>query len=221
MTRLVVYCFLAPGQKPRETIFLEGQSDDGPLEIEVNLEEAAQGKLIHTLAARKMISEMEEGTSYLQQDDFGNKLEISPDSIKSEIVTMGLQFSLASTHTSFIAVDKRSDGDEIHVEVTSFTGGRSSSSQSNSKNEANLSNGQGFTNRRTEIEKKRSKLIELRKRACARKISQTASQIKERKDTFSMPLLSMPLPLAETEETTAFVVMDSVPPGFTTPTPVF
>ncbi|RUP42745.1 von Willebrand factor type A domain-containing protein [Jimgerdemannia flammicorona] len=113
-SRLVVYCFLAPGQKPRGTIFLEGQSDDGPIEVEIDLETAEPGTLIHTLAARRMITEIEEETSYLHHDDSGNPRQVSSAMEKREIVTMGLQFSLASNHTSFVAVDKRAEGDEIH-----------------------------------------------------------------------------------------------------------
>ncbi|RUS15812.1 von Willebrand factor type A domain-containing protein [Endogone sp. FLAS-F59071] len=106
-TYLIIYCFLAPGRRPAKAILLEAQSDDGPIELEVGLEQAAPGSLIHTLAARRMIAEMEEGTSYLHHDELGTPLHhVANHIIQREIVAMGVQFSLATQHTSFIAATR-------------------------------------------------------------------------------------------------------------------
>lgn len=124
-TRLIVYCFLAPGRKPRKTLLLRGQTNEGPIEISVDVEETTPGSLIHTLAARKMIAELQEGTSYLHINDLGDDLAPSKNTVRAEIIAMGTQFSVASSHTSFVAVDQRSDGREgrpeqhVRVEVPS------------------------------------------------------------------------------------------------------
>ncbi|RUS20106.1 hypothetical protein BC937DRAFT_86338 [Endogone sp. FLAS-F59071] len=115
-TRLIVYCFVAPGWKPYKTLLLKGQSNDGLIEISVDVEKAAQGSLIHTLAARKMITELQEGTSYLHINNLGDDLFPSKNTVRTEIITMGTQFSVASPHTSFVAVDQRSDGREGRLE---------------------------------------------------------------------------------------------------------
>ncbi|RUO95700.1 hypothetical protein BC936DRAFT_143417, partial [Jimgerdemannia flammicorona] len=64
-SRLAVFCFLAPGQVPRKTIRLTGDSVEGLITIDVKFERLGNGTLVHTLAARRMIEEIEHGTSYL------------------------------------------------------------------------------------------------------------------------------------------------------------
>ncbi|RUP45747.1 von Willebrand factor type A domain-containing protein [Jimgerdemannia flammicorona] len=115
-TRLVVYCLLPPKKQPLTSILLQGLSIDGPLELTVDLEQATPRSLLHTLAARKTITELEEGTSYLHLDTFEQMTNPSADRVRQEIVALGKRFSLASKHTSFVAVDKRGEEDLIRWE---------------------------------------------------------------------------------------------------------
>eukprot|EP01134_Creolimax_fragrantissima_P003712 CFRG3712T1 len=52
--------------------------------------------IIHTLAARSMIQDLEEGDSYL-----GNNVSTAKD----EIIKLGVKYNLASRHTSYLIVD--------------------------------------------------------------------------------------------------------------------
>ncbi|RUS35442.1 hypothetical protein BC938DRAFT_483543 [Jimgerdemannia flammicorona] len=106
-SRLVVFCFLAPGQVSRETIRLTGDSVEGLITIDVKLERLCDGMLVHTLAARRMIEEIEYGTSYLDRDEYGIRREISLKDKKQEVGRLGVTFGLCTSQTSFIAVHKR------------------------------------------------------------------------------------------------------------------
>ncbi|RUO95383.1 hypothetical protein BC936DRAFT_144196, partial [Jimgerdemannia flammicorona] len=105
-SRLIVYCFLAPGQTPCGKILLEGQIGNELITDEITVERVDQGDLIHTLAAQQMITSIEEETSYLHHTSEGKYKSISPNEKKAEITAMGLQFSLATIYTSFVAVVK-------------------------------------------------------------------------------------------------------------------
>jgi len=57
--------------------------------------------VIHSLVAREAIRDLEEGASYLHFQ------HASPAKIKDEIIRLGLSYNLASRHTSFLAIEKR------------------------------------------------------------------------------------------------------------------
>ena len=58
--------------------------------------------VVHTLAARKLIRDLEDGTSYMH----AGKTAPTDDQIRDEIVRLGLTYNLASSHTSFVAVQQ-------------------------------------------------------------------------------------------------------------------
>ncbi|KAI9324061.1 hypothetical protein DFJ73DRAFT_874342 [Zopfochytrium polystomum] len=82
---------------------IKGTSADGPLELEVPVSELAEpGEALHTLAARKLIQDLEEKVSFIDSDI------PAPESVrKGEIVRIGVKYGLASKHTSFVAVEDR------------------------------------------------------------------------------------------------------------------
>ena len=61
--------------KPPSSVKISARSPDGPLEVElpVDGEKITTGKLLHTLAARAMIRDLEEGTSWMSERGFSNK----------------------------------------------------------------------------------------------------------------------------------------------------
>lgn len=61
----------------------------------------ATGTVVHSLVAREAIRDLEEGASYLHFQ------HASAAAIKGEIIRLGLAYNLASTHTSFLAIEKR------------------------------------------------------------------------------------------------------------------
>ncbi|CAG8536389.1 9734_t:CDS:10 [Ambispora gerdemannii] len=67
--RVVVYAILAKGVEPKKIINLSAQSLDSPIKLDVKVDPVTlQGSQIHTLAARKLIRDLEEGTSNLHAD---------------------------------------------------------------------------------------------------------------------------------------------------------
>eukprot|EP00736_Rhodelphis_marinus_P014420 Rmarinus@m.19688 len=86
-------------------VTVTAESPDGPLTLEVAVDGmgaagAVQGKLVHVLAARALIQDLDHGTSYL------HKLgPVNADTQKNEIVKLGTLFGLASKHTAFVVVD--------------------------------------------------------------------------------------------------------------------
>ncbi|RUO95637.1 hypothetical protein BC936DRAFT_143566 [Jimgerdemannia flammicorona] len=115
---LMVYCFFAPGKRPCGKIVLEGQSNDGPMKVEIDIEKVDPGALIHTLAAQRLITDIEEATSYLHYDDSGRPKQLAVQTKSCEITMMGLRFSLVTNYTSFIAIDKHLDGVESYHQKT-------------------------------------------------------------------------------------------------------
>ncbi|CAG8573367.1 2968_t:CDS:2, partial [Diversispora eburnea] len=99
--RFIIYCFLSKEVSPPKHIILEATCDDGPIHLEVPIDPVTlQGSKIHTLGARKMIQEFEEGSSYLHQimqsNDDNN---LDQRIVREQIVDLGKRFSLASRYT--------------------------------------------------------------------------------------------------------------------------
>ncbi|CAG8584774.1 41229_t:CDS:2 [Gigaspora margarita] len=117
--RFIIYCILEKDVEPCKEIILSAISQDGPMKLSIPLDPVAlQGTKIHTLAARKLIQDLEEGTSFIHKHP-RNKGKNIPDSlIREHIVKLGVTYSLASKYTSFLAVDER--GSELVAEAKTF-----------------------------------------------------------------------------------------------------
>jgi len=113
--RLLVYGFLTESG-PATEVTLRAVSPKGPLAwtLRVDPEQAQPGEIVTTLAARALIRDLEEGQSPLH--DRRGSLQARPrtdererpeDAVKKEIVRLGITYSLASKHTSFVAVEER------------------------------------------------------------------------------------------------------------------
>ncbi|KAJ3327129.1 hypothetical protein HDU76_012344 [Blyttiomyces sp. JEL0837] len=108
--RFTAYAILDSSIAVPSTIKITGTSPDGPLELEIPVKHTSTtGTQIHTLAARKLIRDLEDGTSYLQPYLKKTQNLVGPvpgKTVKEEIVKIGVKYSLASKFTSFIAVEK-------------------------------------------------------------------------------------------------------------------
>ncbi|CAG8629851.1 15003_t:CDS:2, partial [Acaulospora morrowiae] len=118
--RFVVYCILAKGVSPNKEIMLTAQSPDGPMKLNIPLDPVMlQGSKIHTLAARKLIQDLEDGTSFIHKHPKNKGKSISVSVVEEQVVYLGITFNLASKSTSFLAIDEsdnKSVGKLFHPE---------------------------------------------------------------------------------------------------------
>jgi len=116
-SRSTVYAILAsPNVPPPTTVWLRGTTPSGDLlELEIPVQHSGRAgeKTIHQLAARKVLGELKDGTSYLHnryKSIAGDMRERAfEELVKREGVRVGLEYGIASKWTSFVAVVKRED----------------------------------------------------------------------------------------------------------------
>ncbi|KAI5481409.1 hypothetical protein MNV49_004165 [Pseudohyphozyma bogoriensis] len=113
-TRLYVYAILSTpawtkGSALPSSVFLRGNLDSGDeveLEVPVTVtklnEDASRPAPIHTLAARKIIQDLEDGQHSFKDLD-ADTLERT---VKASIIRLGVTYGLTSKHTSVVAVDE-------------------------------------------------------------------------------------------------------------------
>eukprot|EP00027_Filamoeba_sp_ATCC50430_P002059 CAMPEP_0168544036 /NCGR_PEP_ID=MMETSP0413-20121227/2210_1 /TAXON_ID=136452 /ORGANISM="Filamoeba nolandi, Strain NC-AS-23-1" /LENGTH=600 /DNA_ID=CAMNT_0008574039 /DNA_START=272 /DNA_END=2071 /DNA_ORIENTATION=+ len=109
--RVLIYALFASHIPMPQSVKVTAQSPDGPLSIELPLDQFKySGNQIHTLAARSLIRDLEEGSSYLHKAAknmvFGSASIES--TVKNTIISLGKKYQLTSKHTSYIAVDHTS-----------------------------------------------------------------------------------------------------------------
>jgi hypothetical protein len=114
-SRSTVYAILAsPNVPPPTKVWLRGTTHSGDLlELEIPVQHSENGtgvKTIHQLAARKVLGELKDGTSYLHskyKSVAGDmRAEGFKELVKREGVRVGLKYGVASEWTSFVAVVK-------------------------------------------------------------------------------------------------------------------
>ncbi|KAI8930840.1 hypothetical protein NX059_011860 [Plenodomus lindquistii] len=115
--RTSVYLLLgpeAPSATPKSVV-LSGTSVHGPVELEIPIQVLdTPGETIHQLAAKKAISELEQGRGWLPEskDDSDELLKTRfegrfPDMVEREAVRLGVQFQVGGKWCSFVAVESR------------------------------------------------------------------------------------------------------------------
>lgn len=100
----------------------EAQSSEGRVACSARLGGSSRGRLLHTLAAKSIISELEEEAKSPQLTD-----ERRPQ-IRAHILDTSLRHGVASSEASFVAVEEREDATESTMlsavpEMTSCVGG--------------------------------------------------------------------------------------------------
>ncbi|KAJ6602843.1 von Willebrand factor type A domain-containing protein, partial [Mycena vulgaris] len=96
-----------------ETVILRGSTFDGaeielPIPVVLSHLEGASGAppAIHTLAARKIIQDLEDGKHGLAKMLANpHDKDLLARTVKASIIQLGKTYSIASSHTSFVAVD--------------------------------------------------------------------------------------------------------------------
>jgi len=76
------------------------QSRSGPVEVTVPIDPVIlDGSKIHTLAARKLIQDLEDKKSYLHNDPQNEGKKLSDEDTKKAIVKLAIDANLASRYT--------------------------------------------------------------------------------------------------------------------------
>jgi hypothetical protein len=120
--RTTVYLLLGP-EAPKGTpksVILRGSSAHGPLELEIPVQVLpTPGSTIHQLAAKKAVSELEQGRGWLSEarDEHGELLKAKfegrfDEMVEREAVRLGVQFQVGGKWCSFVAVEKNPGGRE-------------------------------------------------------------------------------------------------------------
>ncbi|RIB25180.1 hypothetical protein C2G38_2068169 [Gigaspora rosea] len=106
--RFIVYCILEKGVEACKEIILSANSHDGPMKLSIPLDPVTlQGSKIHTLAARKLIQDLDDGTSFIHKHPRNSGKLIPVSLVREQIVKLGIAYTLASKYTSFLAIDER------------------------------------------------------------------------------------------------------------------
>ena len=107
-TRFLVFCIAPAGSKTPTSATIKATTPLGPLAVHIGArpEDYIQGEVIHKMAARALIRDLEEGTSYLHS--LKGTQAVSSTQVTKEIIALGVAHQLASKHTSFVAVQPHS-----------------------------------------------------------------------------------------------------------------
>lgn len=119
--RTTVYLLMGPecSHRTPKSVVLRGTSKHGPLELEIPIQVLEEkGELVHQLAAKKAIAELEQGRGWLKyaRNRFTDeRLDLKyegrfDEMVEREAVRLGVQFQVGGKWCSFVAVEKR-DGD--------------------------------------------------------------------------------------------------------------
>lgn len=107
-------------QRNPKAVVLRASSEHGPLELEIPVHDIGHGQMLHQLAARKAIQELEEGRGWITDaKDTNGKLLKSryegrwDEMVEREGVRLGVRFQVAGKWCSFVAIER--DNGDIHA----------------------------------------------------------------------------------------------------------
>lgn len=115
-TVYVLFSDATPSQTPKSVI-LKGTSTQGPLELEIPITTLdSSGTMLHQLAARKAVQELEEGRGWIHhaKDAKANLLKDNYEStfqnmVEREAVRLGVKYQVGGKYCSFVAVQQNDD----------------------------------------------------------------------------------------------------------------
>lgn len=106
--RSIVYGLLRGEPRPARVV-LRGRTPAGALEAELDIDPATarHERTVVTLAARALIRDLEERTSARHEQDGSQQAREDDSRVKEAIVRLATTYGLASSCTSFVAVEER------------------------------------------------------------------------------------------------------------------
>lgn len=114
-SRTTVYLLLDPStyHKTPEAIILRASCSQGPIELEIKIEDVGKGETIHQLAAKRAVSEMEKSGGWLALA--GDKADGVPiknkyegrweELVEREAVRLGMKYQIVGKWCSFVAIE--------------------------------------------------------------------------------------------------------------------
>ncbi|KAI1295115.1 von Willebrand factor type A domain-containing protein [Xylaria venustula] len=108
-----------------ESVIFRASSEDGPIELEINVEDVGRGETVHQLAARKAVSELEKGHGWLSTaTDKDSNLPLKTlyesawdELVEREAIHLGVKYQIAGKWCSFIAREGEGDGGKEYQPV--------------------------------------------------------------------------------------------------------
>ncbi|CAJ0764125.1 10684_t:CDS:2, partial [Entrophospora sp. SA101] len=108
--RFTVYCILSKGVQPSNEIILTAKSSDGPMKLNIPIDHVTlTGSKIHTLASRKLIQDLEENRSFINQHPKSKDKTIPDYIFKDYIVNLGIKYNLISKYTRYKQATNNND----------------------------------------------------------------------------------------------------------------
>ena len=114
-SRTNVYVLMSPdaAQGTIKSVILKGSSAENPFELEVSIEVLPERtEIIHQIAAKKAVTELEEGRGWLvyAEDEKGVPIKEKHSAhfqsmVEREVVRLGIQYQIAGKFTSFVATE--------------------------------------------------------------------------------------------------------------------
>ena len=127
-SRTTVYILMSPeaSQAIPKSVILRNDSVDDPFEMEIPVEVLAEpSETIHQLAAKRTISELEEGRGWLNHAQTGSGTLIKEKHhnqftslVEREAVRLGVQYQIAGKYTSFVAVEGTTTDDSVDQDTS-------------------------------------------------------------------------------------------------------
>lgn len=92
---------------------IRGTSRHGPLELEIPIQDVGTGEMIHQLAAKKAIAELEEGRGWIEDAVDSNRTSLRArfegrwdDLVEREAVKLAVKYQIGGKWCSFVATEK-------------------------------------------------------------------------------------------------------------------
>jgi hypothetical protein len=121
--RTTMYLLLQDMEKTPKTIVLHGTSPDGPLTLEIPIKRIDNPNYtINTLAAKRVIQELEEGRGWLNTANEESELIKDKHSsrfdelVEKEVVRLGVDYQVANKWCSFVAVQPNHKEESITID---------------------------------------------------------------------------------------------------------
>jgi hypothetical protein len=121
-SRTTVYLLLQDMEKIPKSVVLHSTCPDGPLTLEIPIKKIDNSNhTVNTLAAKRVIQELEEGRGWLNTAQDGTELIKDKHSsrfdelVEKEVVRLGINYQVANKWCSFVAVESSQKGEGATV----------------------------------------------------------------------------------------------------------